>query len=82
MNMDSLSFNPFTLDERASVVIEDGTYVSTAYFSDVEILLYRYHNEFVEIWYSVGSKRLLRLDNLTEKKINPFLKHLTGFNLN
>lgn len=82
MNMDSLSFNPFTLDERASVIIEDGTYVSTASFSDVEILLYRYHNEFVEIWYCIVSKRLLRLDNLTEKKINPFLKHLTGFNLN
>jgi len=80
--MDSLSFNPFTLDERASVIIEDGTYVSTASFNDVEILLYRYDNEFVEIWYSLYSKRLLRVDNLSEKKINPFLKHLSGFNLN
>lgn len=80
--MDSLSFNPFTLDERASVIIEDGTYVSTCNFSDLEILLYRYENEFVEIWYSISSKKLLRVDNLSEKLINPFLKHLSGFNLN
>ncbi len=80
--MDFLSFNPSLLEEQAAQIIESGTYVSTTAFEGIDIMLYRFNNEFVEIWYNTQNKRLLKVENLSDKAINPFLKHLSGYCLN
>lgn len=80
--MRQTSFEHLTINEKAGVVLEEGTYISTAEFAGVDIMLYRHADEFVEIWYNHLSKKIEKVEPLGNRTINPLLKHLSGFNLN
>jgi hypothetical protein len=75
-------FDSLTIDEKARLILSQGIYVSKSEFTKLEISLYRIEDEFVEIWYEPVSGKVLQIDYLKNKAINPYLKHLTAGNLN
>lgn len=75
-------FDNLTIDEKARLILSRGVYVSKSEFFQLEISLYRIEDEFVEIWYEPITGRVLKIDYLKNKPINPYLKHLTAGNLN
>jgi hypothetical protein len=75
-------FDNLTIDEKAKVILSRGVYVSKSEFFQLEISLYRIHDEFVELWYEPITGRIYKIDYLKNKKINPYLKHLISENMN
>lgn len=75
-------FDNLTIDEKARLILSKGVYVSKSEFFQLEISLYRIEDEFVEIWYEPISGRVLQIDYLKNKAVNPYLKHLSANNLN
>ena len=80
--MKQTEFENLTIDEKARLVLNRGVYVSKSEFFQLEVSLYRIDDEFVELWYELMSGRSLKIAYLKEKKINPYLKHLSARNLN
>ena len=80
--MKPAEFDNLTIDEKAKVILSRGAYVSKSEFFQLEISLYRIDDVFVELWYEPIIARILRIEYLKDKKINPYLKHLGAKNLN
>lgn len=80
--MKPAEFDNLTIDEKAKVILSRAVYVSKSEFFQLEISLYRMNDEFVELWYEPIRGRILKIDYLKDKKINPYLKHLGARNLN
>ncbi|AHM60501.1 hypothetical protein D770_11220 [Flammeovirgaceae bacterium 311] len=80
--MKPIDFDKLSLDEKAKLILSKGVYVSKSEFFQLEISLYRIENDFVELWYEPITGRVMRIDYLKGKKVNPYLKHLCASNLN
>jgi len=80
--MTPVEFESLTLNEKAKVIIKDGVFLSKSKYKELEITLYRINDFFIEIWYEPTLERVFKIDNLSDKKVNPFLKHLSLASLN
>ncbi|MGK7396503.1 MAG: hypothetical protein ACNS62_18130 [Candidatus Cyclobacteriaceae bacterium M3_2C_046] len=80
--MRNLKNNHISLEEKAIKIMEAGALVSSEEFFQLNIKLYRVEDEFLEVWYNTFLKKVTRVENLDQKKINPYLKYLAISNLN
>ena len=80
--MKPAEFENLTIDEKTRVILSRGVYISKSEFFQLEISLYRVDDEFVELWFEPIVGRIFKIDYLKNKKINPYLKHLSTNNLN
>ena len=75
-------FETLSIDEKARMVFEKGMFVSKSEYHQLDISLYRLGSEFVELWYNPVVDRITRIEELKNKAINPYLKHLDNISLN
>jgi len=80
--MNPVEFESLTLNEKAKIIIKDGVFLSKSNYTQLEITLYRVNDFFIEIWYEPSLERVFKIDNLHDKKVNPFLKHLNLASMN
>lgn len=80
--MKPIDFDKLSLDEKARLILSKGVYVSKSEYFQLEISLYRIDNDFVELWYEPITGKVMRIDYLKDKEVNPYLKHLCASNLN
>ena len=72
----SSKISNYTLQQKAKFVIDEGIYLSKSSYKYLEINLYKVDGEFVEVWYSTKLSRIIKVDFLVKKDINPYLKHI------
>lgn len=65
-----------TTDEKAMLVMQKGSLISSSEYAKLQIDLYRVDEEFVEIWYNTFLESVSKIEILKNKSINPFLKYL------
>lgn len=65
-----------TTDEKAILIMQRGSLISSSEFLNLSIDLYRVDDDFIEIWYSTSADKVYKIEFLKEKAINPFLKYL------
>jgi len=79
--MKDLRSNQLTLDEKAVLIKNTGLEVSSCSYANLNITLYRIQDEFIEIWRDFAS-RIIKIESLRDKAVNPYLKYLNLANLN
>lgn len=80
--MKSLGPYNLTIDEKAVLIRNNGSIISQCDYRGLNITLYRVDNEFLEIWYLIKMKKVLKIESLKDKAINPYLKYLNLSHLN
>lgn len=80
--MKAQQFNLLSESEKARIILSKGVYISKSEFFHLEISLYRVGADFLELWYAPASRQIVKIDQLKNKKVNPYLKHLCSGNLN
>lgn len=79
--MKDIRSNRLTLDEKAMLIKSTGLEISSCSYANISVTLYRIKDEFVEIWRDI-TLRIVRIESLKEKTVNPYLKYLNLANLN
>lgn len=82
MVMKCFGSNRLTMDEKAVLIMANGREISQCIYSDIRITLYRLKEDFIEVWQDMRSIKVMKVENVKNKSINPYLKYLDFCNLN
>jgi hypothetical protein len=80
--MNSLGSNQLTMDEKAVLIKSNGLEISCCIYSNISVTLYRIKEDFIEIWQDLKSIKVVKIEDLKDKNINPYLKYLDIASLN
>lgn len=80
--MNYLGSNQLTMDEKAVFIKSNGLEISKCMYSNISVTLYRLKEDFIEIWLDVKSIKVVKIEAVKNKSINPYLKYLDLTNLN
>lgn len=64
-----IEFQKLSLQERAEVLFEQGTFIALRQYYNQRLVLYTLFNFFVEIWYSPVENRIEKIEILKDDKI-------------
>ncbi|MDQ3536151.1 MAG: hypothetical protein M3421_11055 [Bacteroidota bacterium] len=75
-------FQHLAINEKARIILNNGSFVYKSEFHHLEISLYKVEENYVEIWFDPIKGKITNIDYVNDKPINPYLKHLGFNNLN
>ena len=72
--MDKIQFNNLSLSDQACLLLDGGVLVATNSYYHYNVLLYSYHNQFMELVYDNSAKQVLLVrvvnDNILQKYLD------------
>jgi hypothetical protein len=72
--MDKIQFNNLSLSDQACLLLDGGVLVATNSYYHYNVLLYSFHNQFMELVYDNSAKQVLLVrvvnDNILQKYLD------------
>jgi len=71
--MDKIQFNNLSLSDQACLLLDGGNLLATNSYYHYNVLLYSYHNQFMELVYDNQAKRVLLVRVVNDDILQKYL---------
>jgi hypothetical protein len=74
--MDKIKFNDLSLSDQACLLLDGGDLIATNSYYHYNVLLYSYHNQFMELVYDYHAKQVLLVRVVNEHILQKYLDNI------
>ena len=74
--MDKIKFNSLSVSDQACMLLDSGILVATNSYYHYNVLLYSYHNQFMELVYDNSAKQVLMVRTVNDNILQRYLDNI------
>ena len=74
--MDKIQFNNLSVSDQACMLLDGGDLVATNSYYHYNVLLYSYHNQFMELVYDNKTKQVLLVSVVNDNILQKYLDNI------
>jgi hypothetical protein len=74
--MDKIKFNSLSVSDQACMLLDSGILVATNSYYHYNVLLYSYHNQFMELVYDNSAKQVLMVRAVNDNILQRYLDNI------
>ena len=74
--MDNIQFNNLPVTDQACLLLDEGDLLATNSYYHYNVLLYSYHNQFMELVYDNHAKQVLLVRVVNENILQKYLDNI------
>lgn len=79
--MDKIQFENLSLEDKAKLVWEEGTYVETLEYYNAKINLHSIGSVFIEVYYNVSTNEIEKISIADDVEMKKYLNNINHWNL-